>query len=139
MFSRTLRIAAILLLASFIVSCLGVAPPAPGPLPASPSPANPDDLAALPASPSPTDAGEPATIAKDPVPVEPVLIFSQPPNPDGGLIPSSLRVPDGSGTDQWAWESFTFDTIQTITELRWRGAYDPAKTRLRRSGARLYD
>ncbi len=59
--------------------------------------------------------------------VEPVLVFSQPPNPDGGLIPSSLRVPDGSGTNQWAWESFTFDTIQTITEVRWRGAYDPTR------------
>jgi len=67
---------------------------------------------------------------------EAVLVFSQPPNPDGGLIPSSLRVPEGSGTNQWAWESFEFDTVQTITEVRWRGAYDP---RRRGSGGPVRD
>ena len=127
MFSRTLRIAAVLLLASSIVSCVSTAPPAPGPLPASPSPTNTGAPAAPPASPSPAGAGDLATTVEDAAAVEAVLVFSQPPNPDGGLIPSSLRVPEGSGTNQWAWESFEFDTIQKITEVRWRGAYDPKR------------
>ena len=36
-----------------------------------------------------------------------VVVYSQPPSPAGGLLPSSLRDPDGSATDQWAWDGFT--------------------------------
>jgi hypothetical protein len=111
MLSRTLRIAVVLLLACAIVSCVSMGSPSPGPLPASPSPA---------------DAGAPATLVEDSAAVEPVLVYSQPPSSDGGLIPSSLRVPEGSGKNQWAWESFSFETTQTINEVRWRGGYDPA-------------
>ena len=109
------------------MSCVSTAPPAPGPLPAAPSPTGAGAPAVLPASPSTSSLGDPAATVEAPVAAETVLVYSQPPNPDGGLIPSSLRVPEGSGTNQWAWESFTFDTVQTIREVRWRGAYDPAR------------
>ena len=109
------------------MSCVSMAPPAPGPLPASPSPTDTGAPTVLPASPSPSGAGDPAATVEAPVAAEAILVYSQPPNPDGGLIPSSLRVPKGSGTNQWAWESFSFETVQTITEVRWRGAYDPTR------------
>jgi hypothetical protein len=112
MLPRTLRIAAVLLLACAIMSCVSMAPPSPAPLPASPSPADADDS---------------ATTVEDSAAVEPVLVYSQPPNPDGGLILSSQRVPEGRGTNQWAWESFSLDTVETITEVHWRGAYDPTR------------
>jgi hypothetical protein len=38
-----------------------------------------------------------------------------------------VRDPEGGGTNQWAWENFQFDAVQTITEVRWRGAHDPAR------------
>ena len=57
----------------------------------------------------------------------PVVVYSQPPKSGGGLIPSSWRDPDGSDTDRSIWENFMFETAQTITEVRWRGGYDPAK------------
>ena len=56
-----------------------------------------------------------------------VVVFSQPPSPGGGILLSSLRDPDGSATDQWAWDGFRFAWTQTITEIRWRGGYDPAR------------
>jgi hypothetical protein len=40
---------------------------------------------------------------------------------------SSLDYRDESATKYWVWESFAFDTVQTITEVRWRGAYDPSR------------
>jgi hypothetical protein len=79
------------------------------------------------ASTSPSGAGDLATTVETPVAAEAVLVYSQPPSPDGGLIPSSQRVPEGRDRSQWAWENFSFETIETITEVRWRGAYDPAK------------
>jgi hypothetical protein len=57
-----------------------------------------------------------------------VVVYSQPPKPSGGLIPSSWREPDGSDTDRWIWENFGFENAQTISEVRWRGGYDPAKS-----------
>ena len=56
------------------------------------------------------------------------VIYSQPPKSSGGLIPSSLRDPDGSATDWSIWDGFAFDQAQTIAEVRWRGGYDPAKS-----------
>jgi hypothetical protein len=56
-----------------------------------------------------------------------VIVYSQPPDPAGGLLHSSLRDPDGSDTDQWAWDGFTIGWTQVITEVQWRGAYDPAR------------
>ncbi len=54
------------------------------------------------------------------------VIYSQPPSPSGGLLPSSLRDPDGSATDQWVWDGFTLGWTQDITEVQWRGGYNPA-------------
>ena len=56
----------------------------------------------------------------------PVVVYQQPPRPSGGLLPSSLRDPDGSNTDQWVWDGFRFGWDQPITEVRWRGGYNPA-------------
>ncbi len=54
------------------------------------------------------------------------VVYSQPPNPAGGLLLSSLRDPDGSPTDKWVWDNFTLGWAQAITEVQWRGGYDPA-------------
>ena len=43
------------------------------------------------------------------------------------LLLSSLRDPDGSATDQWVWDEFTLGWTQAITEVQWRGGYDPAR------------
>ena len=72
-----------------------------------------------PASPASGSAGALAPSA--------VVVYSQLPSPGGGLLQSSLRDPDGSATDQWAWDGFQFGWTQTITEVRWRGGYDPAR------------
>ena len=53
-----------------------------------------------------------------------------------GLIQSSLRDPDGSATDQYAWDGFTLGWTQTITEVQWRGGYHPA---LLGSGGPVFD
>jgi hypothetical protein len=83
--------------------------------------------------------GIPATQAQSPGRVSPssgsagplaptaVVVYSQPPSPSGGILLSSLRDPDGSDTDQWAWDGFRFARTETITEIRWRGGYDPAR------------
>ena len=56
-----------------------------------------------------------------------VVVYSQPPSSAGGLLQSSMRDPDGSASDQWAWDDFTLGWTQPITEVQWRGGYDPAK------------
>jgi hypothetical protein len=56
-----------------------------------------------------------------------VVVYSQPSSSAGGLLQSSLRDPDGSASDQWAWDDFTLGRTQTITEIQWRGGYDPAR------------
>ena len=56
-----------------------------------------------------------------------VVVYSQPPSSSGGLLQSSLRDPDGSATDQWAWDGFMLGWTQAITEVQWRGGYDPAR------------
>lgn len=64
------------------------------------------------------------------------VVYSQPPKSSGGILLSSLRDPDGSATDQWVWDGFIFSSAQTITEIRWRGAYDPSRFG---SGGRVFD
>lgn len=64
------------------------------------------------------------------------MLYSQPPKPTGGILLSSLRDPDGSAADQWVWDGFIFSSHQSITEIRWRGAYDPARLG---SGGRVVD
>jgi hypothetical protein len=51
------------------------------------------------------------------------VVVSRPPNPAGGLIPSSWVDPEGSDSDQYAYDSFVLDANRTITEVRWRGGY----------------
>jgi hypothetical protein len=65
-----------------------------------------------------------------------IVIFSQPPRPAGGLLLSSLNYLDDSATKYWVWESFAFDTVQTITGVRWQGSYDPS---LRGTGGPVRD
>lgn len=72
-----------------------------------------------------TPATSPAPSSTD-APDVAATVFSQPPRPAGGLLPSSLNPRDDTATQQWVWESFAFDQVQPITEVRWRGAYDPA-------------
>ena len=135
MLSRTLRIAAVLLLAFSIVSCVGPAPTAPGPLPASPSPTEAGESDASHVAPTApadltTTVADPAAAVPAPEAspeLEAVLIFSQPPNPDGGLIPSSCASRRAAARTSGPGRISTFDTVQTITEVRWRGAYDPAR------------
>ena len=69
------------------------------------------------------------SIARGPGALAPtvVVVYSQPPKSSGGILLSSLRDPDGSNTDQWAWDGFRFAWTQTITEIGWRGGYDPAR------------
>jgi hypothetical protein len=54
-------------------------------------------------------------------------VYSQPPSPSGGLLQSSWWDPDESNYDQYVWDNFTLQSTQIITEVHWRGGYDPAK------------
>ena len=54
---------------------------------------------------------------------EALLVFEQPPDPAGGVLPSSWFPPDGSDNDQWVYDSFVLDTTAPITEVHWRGGY----------------
>jgi hypothetical protein len=65
-----------------------------------------------------------------------VVVYSQPPKATGGLIPASWRDPIASETDRFVWENFGFENAQTISEVRWRGGYDPA---LKGSGGPVHD
>ena len=121
MFFRMIRTVAVLVLASAILSgCAKTT--AQAPLPASPQPVDagaPVPVAVVGAAETPSDGDIPApTVA---------VVYSQPSKSSGGLIPSSWRDPGGSDTDRWIWENFGFENAQTITEIRWRGGYDPAK------------
>lgn len=57
----------------------------------------------------------------------PNLIYSQTPSAEGGLFQSSRWDPNGSDYDQYVWDNFTLSSPQTITEITWRGGYDPGK------------
>ncbi|NLS76162.1 MAG: hypothetical protein GXY76_02770 [Chloroflexi bacterium] len=104
MLSRFVRLACLLLVAG-IVSC-----------------------EAKTATPTPRTRLEPAirTAAPQAEPVA-VVIYSQPPKPTGGLLPTSWRDPEGSEFDRAVWENFGFGQEKTIHEVRWRGGYDPAR------------
>ncbi|MCU0503546.1 MAG: hypothetical protein MUC51_17640 [Anaerolineae bacterium] len=122
MLSRLFQIAAVLLLASAIVSCSRAKPAAQAPRPTSPSPSNAGALAPVAAVKAPKAPAKASALASTAV-----VVLGQPPKSSGGLIPSSWRQPGGSDSDRSIWENFMFETDQTITELRWRGGYDPAK------------
>jgi hypothetical protein len=112
MIVKLFRIGAVLVLAAASVSC---------------GPAEPAVLAPLPAPASASGASAPAQAVQDAALPGSVVIWSQPPKPSGGLLPSSWRDPDGSDTDRFVWENFGFENPQTISEVRWRGGYDPSK------------
>ena len=56
-----------------------------------------------------------------------VTIYIQPVDPNGKLLLSSWRDPDGSDNDQYIWDNFTLQSTATITEIDWFGVYDPAR------------
>lgn len=55
-----------------------------------------------------------------------VVIFEYPPDPAGGMGMSSWFPPNGSDNDIWSYEKFVLPTSVPITEVRWRGGYQPA-------------
>ena len=55
------------------------------------------------------------------------VLYSQPHNQSGGLVQSSWWAPDQSNYDRYVWDNFTLGSPQAITEVQWRGGYDPAK------------
>jgi hypothetical protein len=55
------------------------------------------------------------------------VIYEQPVDPNGKLLLSSWRDPDGSNNDQYIWDDFTLQSNETITEINWFGVYDPLK------------
>jgi hypothetical protein len=52
-------------------------------------------------------------------------LYTQPPNAAGGFYHSSRWDPDGSDWDQYVWDAFKLQQDSAITEIRWRGAFDP--------------
>ena len=51
------------------------------------------------------------------------VVFSQPPDGTGALIPYSWVFPDGTDADMYAYDSFIIGSNQAITEIRWRGGH----------------
>ena len=60
------------------------------------------------------------------------VVYNQPHVGTDKLLQSSWWDPDGSDWDQYVWDNFTFPTDQSVTEVHWRGGYDP--TRFGRGG-----
>jgi hypothetical protein len=54
-------------------------------------------------------------------------LYEQPVDPSGKLFLSSWLDPEGSDLDQYTWDNFTLPSDQSITEIGWIGAYDPAR------------
>jgi len=54
-------------------------------------------------------------------------IYDQSVDPSGKLFLSAWLDPDGSDFDQKIWDNFTLQSNETITEIDWFGAYDPAR------------
>lgn len=59
-------------------------------------------------------------------PARAVQVFNQPHNGTGTLYQSSWLDPDGSDSDQFAYDNFQLTSAEAITEIRWRGGHDPA-------------
>jgi hypothetical protein len=53
------------------------------------------------------------------------VVFEQPHDGSGALRTSSRYQPNGTDYDQFVWDSFSVPTAQAVTEIRWRGGYDP--------------
>src|SRR5574341_464352 len=56
-----------------------------------------------------------------------IIVYTQPPSQSGVMYLSSRWDPNGSDFDQYVWDNFTLASNQEITEIRWRGGFDPAK------------
>jgi hypothetical protein len=56
------------------------------------------------------------------------VLYEQPVDPNGKLLLSSRRDPDGSDYDEYVWEDFTLPSGGTISEIRWYGVYDPSRS-----------
>lgn len=54
-------------------------------------------------------------------------LYTQPVDPNGKILLSSWRDPDGSDNDQYVWDEFTLQSDVTITEINWFGVYDPSR------------
>lgn len=54
-------------------------------------------------------------------------VYEQPVDPNGKLILSSWRDPDGSDYDELIWDDFMLAKDGTITAIKWYGGYDPLK------------
>lgn len=54
-----------------------------------------------------------------------VVVFEQPANATGVILHSSWWDPDGSNWDQFLWDGFTLANATAITEIHWRGGFDP--------------
>ncbi len=54
------------------------------------------------------------------------VIYSQPHNGTASFYQSSWWDPDGSDYDQLTWDGFKLTNSQAITQIRWRGTYDPS-------------
>ena len=53
------------------------------------------------------------------------VVFEQPHDGSGTLHHSSRYQPNGTDYDQFVWDSFSVPTAQAVTEIRWRGGYNP--------------
>ena len=53
------------------------------------------------------------------------VVFEQAHDGSGALRTSSRYQPNGTDHDQFVWDSFSVPTAQAVTEIRWRGGYDP--------------
>jgi hypothetical protein len=53
-----------------------------------------------------------------------ITLYSQPPEPAGGLYQSSRN---GSDYDRYVWDDFMLPSSLAISEIRWRGGFDPAR------------
>ncbi len=53
------------------------------------------------------------------------VVFEQMHDGSSALRTSSRYQPNGTDYDQFVWDSFSVPTAQAVTEIRWRGGYDP--------------
>jgi hypothetical protein len=53
------------------------------------------------------------------------VLFEQPHTGTGAILMSSRYQPNGTDYDQFVWDSFSVPTAQAVTEIRWRGGYQP--------------
>lgn len=53
------------------------------------------------------------------------VVFEQAHDGSGTLHHSSRYQPNGTDYDQFVWDSFSVPSAQAVTEIRWRGGYNP--------------